>query len=412
MSTLDDREFDVIVWGATGFTGRLVAEYLLGRYGVGNELRWAIGGRNADKLASVRAGLGDAAEHLELVIGDSADPASMQVLANRTRVVATTVGPYALYGSELVAACAAAGTDYCDLTGEVQWMRRMIDAHHDQARRSGARIIHTCGFDSIPSDLGVHFLQREMRARHGTTASTIKFRTRGFRGGFSGGTIASMLTMLDMADRDRQIAELLKDPYALNPEGERRGLDGPDAALPAWDADFSAWVAPFVMGAINMRVVRRSNALAGYPYGHEFRYDEASLMPFGPFGFALAAGLSAGSSLFSSAASFRPLRDGLARLLPAPGQGPSAAEREAGYFDVALLGKSAEGSKCLQVAVRGDRDPGYGSTSKMLGEAAACLALDPRSSEGGVLTPSVAMGDALLERLPQNAGVTFEVEER
>lgn len=411
MSTRDDREFDVIVWGATGFTGRLVAEHLLTRYGVGNELRWALGGRSADKLATLRDGFGDAARNLELVIGDSMDPASMQVLANRARVVATTVGPYARYGSELVAACAAAGTDYCDLTGEVQWMRRMIDAHDDQARRSGARIVHTCGFDSIPSDLGVHFLQREMRARHGTIATAVKFRTRGFRGGFSGGTIASMLNMLDMADRDPQTAALLKDPYALNPAGERRGLDGPDAALPAWDSDFSAWTAPFVMGAINTRVVRRSNALAGYPYGHAFRYDEASIMPFGPFGFALAAGLSAGTSLFSRAASLRPLRDGVARLLPAPGEGPSAAEREAGYFDVALLGKSADGSARLQVAVRGDRDPGYGSTSKMLGEAAACLAIDARGSDGGVLTPAVAMGDALLDRLAQNAGVTFEVEQ-
>jgi short subunit dehydrogenase-like uncharacterized protein len=407
---MNEREFDVVVWGASGFTGRLVAAHLLAAYGVGGALRWALAGRSEMRLAEVRRGLGTEAAALPLILANADDAAGLEALARRTRVVCTTVGPYALYGSTLVAACAAQGTHYCDLTGEVPWMRRMIDAHHDHARQTGARIVHTCGFDSIPSDLGVWFLQREMGRRFGSAADRVKFRLRDARGGFSGGTIASLLNMQDEAERDAEVRAVLADPYGLNPDGERRGLDGPDRALPEFDADFDAWAAPFVMGTINTRVVRRSNALLGHAYGRDFRYDEALLVPFGVWGFPLAATVSAGTAVAGVAASIGPLRRTLSRLLPQPGQGPSRHVRESGYFRIELLGRNAAG-EVLRVAVRGDRDPGYGATSRMLGEAAVCLARDPLASPGGVLTPAVAMGDALLERLPVHAGVTFDVVE-
>ncbi|MEZ5559327.1 MAG: saccharopine dehydrogenase NADP-binding domain-containing protein [Pseudomonadales bacterium] len=407
---MNQREFDVVVWGATGFTGRLVAEYLLRRYGVGGELRWAIAGRNERKLEELRGSLGAAAASLPLVIGDSDDRVLLDVLAARTRVVCSTVGPYALYGSNLVAACAHQGTHYCDLTGEVQWMREMIDRFHAPAGASGARIVHTCGFDSIPSDMGVWFVQQAMRARHGVPARSVSYRARAFKGGFSGGTIASMLNMLDEAERDPSLRRLIEDPYGLNPEGQRRGLDGPERVLPFFDQDFDAWVTPFVMATINTKVVRRTNALLGYAFGHEFRYDEGTLTPFGVFGFPLAAAISTGSAAFTAAAGFAPLRRVLARMLPKPGEGPTEATRESGYYVIELLARHPTDPTCnLRAEVRGDRDPGYGSTSKMLAESAVCLAKDPLTSAGGVLTPAVAMGDALLARLNEHAGVTFRL---
>lgn len=407
---MDDREFDVVVWGATGFTGRLVAEYLLERYGTGGALRWAMGGRSDSKLREVRAGLGERASALPLVVADADDQATLDVMAARTRVVCATVGPYALYGSRLVAACVHHGTHYCDLTGEVQWMRRMIDTHHPRARETGARIVHTCGFDSIPSDLGVLFVQEEMQRRHGTTAAEVKFRARDMRGGFSGGTIASMLNMHNEAEQDPEVRTVINDPYGLNPESERGGLDGPERSLPVYDQDFEGWVAPFVMGSINTKVVRRSNALMGFAYGHDFRYEEGLLIPFGPWGFPLAAGLSAGSAAAGALVSVGGLRRALASVLPRPGQGPSKQSREAGYWVIEFLGRHpGDAGARVKARLKGTGDPGYASTSRMLGEAAVCLAKDALTSGGGILTPASAMGDALLARLPLHAGVTFEV---
>jgi len=409
-TTTAEREFDIILWGATGFTGRLVAEYLLGRYGSGADLRWALAGRNQARLEAVRAGLGHAAAELPILLADSDDEESLDRLAARAKVICSTVGPYALFGSGLVAACVGRGTHYCDLTGEVHWMRRMIDLHHDAARASGARIVHTCGFDSIPSDLGVLFIQLEMRRRHGVHCAAVKFRAREFKGGFSGGTVASMLNMLDEAERDPGITTVLADPYGLNPEGERRGLDGPERVLPEYDADLAAWVTPFVMGVINTKVVRRTNALLGYAYGHEFRYEEGTVVPFGAFGFPLAAAFSTASAAFTAMASVRGLRRVLAGMLPKPGEGPSEHTRVTGLYVIDLLGRHpTDRALDLRVRVRGDRDPGYGSTSKMLAESAVCLARDPLTSPGGVLTPAAAMGEHLLARLAANAGVSFEV---
>ena len=406
-----DRQFDVILWGASGYTGRLVAEYLLQHYGVGQKLRWALAGRNQRKLENVRralAAVSSAADPLPILLADSNDPASLEVMVARTAVVCTTVGPYALYGSNLVAACVATKTHYCDLTGEVQWMRQMIDAHHDVARENGTRIVHTCGFDSIPSDLGVHWLQREMQRRHGLPCRSGKCRVESFRGGFSGGTIASMLNMAEQAAQDSTVRNILKDPYGLNPSLGPRGLDGPEKRLPEYDPDLQAWVTPFVMGTINTKVVRRSNALLDFAYGLDFRYDEGTLIPCGQFGFPIAAALAGGFGFFTAAVGMRPVRTLITNVLPSPGEGPSKATRETGYFQILLLGKHpSDASQDLRLRVRGDSDPGYGSTSKMLGESAVCLALDPLPSPGGVLTPSVAMGDALLTRLQKNAGVTF-----
>lgn len=414
MSEISQREYDVVVFGASGFTGRLVAEYLLEQYGAAGELNWAMAGRNPAKLEAVRremaagAAQGAAAAEIDLLVADSDDEESLRKLAAATRVIATTVGPYALYGSKLVAACAETGTHYCDLTGEAHWMRRMIDAHHEGARRSGARIVHTCGFDSIPSDLGVHWLQREMLAQEGVYCSEIKFRTESFKGAFSGGTVASMLNMLTEAENDPSIETILRDPYALNPPGAPRGLDGPEKTYPEYDPDFKGWVTPFMMAEINTKVVRRSNALLGMRYGTNFRYSEGTLMPYGQLGFPLAVGLAAGSASFQAAMRTSFLRGVLGQLLPEPGEGPSRAEREGGHFQIQLFGRHPDRSGAnLRLRLRAERDPGYGATARMLGESAVCLALDGLSSPGGVLTPSAAMGDALIDRLDERAGLKF-----
>jgi short subunit dehydrogenase-like uncharacterized protein len=400
------REFEIVLWGATGFTGRLVAEFLLEQYGAGGELAWALGGRNREKLEAVRAELG--AGELPLVVGDGDDEAAMASLAERTQVVCSTVGPYALYGSKLVAACAAKGTHYCDLTGEVHWMQRMIEAHQDAAEASGARIVHTCGFDSIPSDLGVLFLQHEMQTRHGTPCARIELRVAGFSGGASGGTIASMINMMEEAEHDPEIRRSIGEPYALNPKDQRGGPDGPGIRGPAWDPHAEQWIAPFIMADLNTKIVRRSNALLGYPWGRDFRYDEAMLMGTGPAGFTKAAGLAFGSGAAMAGFAIGPLRRAISGRLPKPGEGPSQQAREAGYFDLLLRGEAKDGH-VLSARVTGDRDPGYGSTAKMLGESAVCLARDPLSAGGGFGTPTSVMGQALIERLQARAGLSFEL---
>lgn len=403
----ETREFEIVLWGATGFTGKLVAEYLLRRHGAGGELRWALGGRNAAKLEAVRRELG-ADESLPIVVGDGADEAFLDSLVRRTQVVCTTVGPYAKYGSPLVAACARAGTHYCDLTGETQWIRRMIDAHQKEAEGSGARIVHTCGFDSIPSDLGVFFVQSEITRRDGAPARHVRYRVADFSGAASGGTIHSMLNLMEEAGADPAVRRVLVDPYSLNPEGERHGPDGRDAMGPAWDDAFEQWTAPFVMAAINTRVVRRSNALLGWAWGRDFRYDEATLMGAGPVAMLKAAGFSAGLTAVMAGGAIGPIRRALTGRLPAPGEGPSAEQRERGFFDIRLHAEpSKEGAAPLRARVYGDRDPGYGSTAKMLGESALCLARDGLTVGGGFWTPASAMGEPLLERLNTHAGVSF-----
>jgi short subunit dehydrogenase-like uncharacterized protein len=410
---VESREFDIVVWGASGFTGRLTAEYLLDRYGLGEEFHWAIAGRNPEKLEKVKQDLaretGRDTSSLAVLVGDSNDEGFLADLVGRTRVVCTTVGPYAKYGAKLVEACAKGGTAYCDLTGEVHWMQRMIEAHEDAAKASGAKIVFNCGFDCIPSDLGAFFMQQEMKQRYGVGCSHIQLRVAGFSGAASGGTIASMLGMLEESEKDPRVMRAMSDPYSLNPKSHQAGPDAAERLAPSYDSDFGQWTAPFVMAAINTKVVRRSNALLGYAYGKQFRYDEAMLTGKGALGLAKAAATSAGSAAVMGAMSWGPLRRMVAGRLPQPGEGPDKARREAGYFDLLLRGASEDG-RVLRGRVRGDRDPGYGSTSRMLAESAVCLARDERGVGGGIWTPASAMGEALLMRMP-DAGVTFRIEE-
>jgi short subunit dehydrogenase-like uncharacterized protein len=387
--------FDLVVHGATGFTGRLVVEYLLRRYPAGSGLRWAMGGRNADKLAAVRDELGAPAD-TPLVVTDTGNPASLQALMDQTRLVLTTVGPYQLYGNELVAACASAGVDYVDLCGEPAWMRQMIDAHEAAAKASGARIVFSCGFDSIPFDLGVFMLQREMQARFGHPADRVRGRVRKMKGTFSGGTAASLKATMAAAAARPGVLELLRNPFSLTPgfEGPRQ----PSGSKPMVVEVLGLWVAPFVMAAINTRNVHRSNFLLGHAYGADFAYDEMMVTGAGEKGEALANAVAADKSLGSD--------DG-----PKPGEGPSREERESGFYDLLFIGTDAAGHS-LRVGVKGDRDPGYGSTSKMITEAAVCLLQDAPDTPGGIWTTAPAMGDALIARLKANAGLSFTVEEQ
>lgn len=389
------KPFDLVVHGATGFTGRLVVEYLLRRYPAGSGLRWAMGGRNAAKLAAVRDELGAPAD-TPLVVTDTGNPASLQTLMEQTRLVLTTVGPYQLYGNELVAACASAGVDYVDLCGEPAWMRQMIDAHEAAARASGARIVFSCGFDSIPFDLGVFMLQREMQARFGQPAQRVRGRVRKMKGTFSGGTAASLKATMAAAAAQPGVLELLRNPFSLTPgfEGPRQ----PSGSKPMVDEVLGLWVAPFVMAAINTRNVHRSNFLLGHAYGADFVYDEMMVTGAGEKGEALANAVAVDKSLGAD--------DG-----PKPGEGPSREERESGFYDVLFIGTDTAGHS-LRVGVKGDRDPGYGSTSKMITEAAVCLLQDAPDTPGGIWTTAPAMGNALIARLKANAGLSFTVEEQ
>ena len=405
----NQRQHDIVVWGASGFTGKLVTEYLYGNYGVGGELRWAIAGRNREKLDSLCSDLGIESGSLPIVISDSFDAQSMQNLARDTKVVLTTVGPYAKYGSALVEACVSQGTHYCDLAGESQWMRKMIDSFQTDAEKSGARIVHSCGFDSIPSDIGVWFLQREAQKLHGAPCTEIKLLVKAMKGGASGGTFASMMNAIEEARHDRETAKILVDPYNLNPAGERSGPDGREQSGVEYHAESGTWTAPFVMAAVNTRVVRRTNALLHYPYGRNFRYSEATMTGAGSSGWMKSAMTTAGLGGFMLASSFDFSRSLLVnRILPKPGEGPSKEQREAGFFNLLLVGKLADGT-LLRARVTGDRDPGYGSTSKMLSESAICLAKDDLTTAGGFWTPASAMADVLIGRLVENAGLTFDL---
>jgi len=405
------REFDLVLMGATGFTGRLVAEHLLARHGADRELKWALAGRSRAKLEAIRADLGDGAADLPLITADSHDRASLDALVQRTRVVCTTVGPYALHGSELVAACCEHGTDYCDLSGEVPWMRKMIDQHAAAAEKSGARIVHCCGFDSIPSDLGVWFLQQAADETFGKPLERVRLRVKAAKGGLSGGTFASMLNIVEESRRDAETARVLKNPFALCPPEHRKGPRQPYVNGPKFDATIGAWMAPFIMAAINTRVVHRANALQDFAYGKGFRYDEAVLTGKGFGGRARATLVSLGMGAFGLGAAMGPTRALLKKMvLPSPGEGPSPEQRKAGFFNIVIEGRTSEG-ETLTARVKGDRDPGYGSTARMIGEAAVCLARDIGTDvAGGFRTPATALNGKLLERLATHAGVTFELE--
>ena len=397
------KEFDIIVWGASGFTGRLVAAYLFKQYGTQGDLKWAMAGRNQEKLIAVRAEVADSS--VPIVLADSDDEASLKAMILRTKVVCTTVGPYVTYGSKLVAACITHGAHYCDLAGEVQWMRQMIDKHHEEAQANGVKIVHTCGFDSIPSDMGVYFTQKEALAQKGQRAKQIRMRVAGMRGGLSGGTYASLSKVLEEAMQDKEIYKVLVNPYGLNPTDKQEGGDHPDLQKVIFDPTSKSWIGPFIMAGINTKVVRRSNALSGYAYGNDFRYDEATMSGKG-FKGRMKGIMSALPLILMTAKPGSILKRIANRMFPKPGEGPTKDQRENGFYSLRFYATLEDGSTALG-KVTGDKDPGYGSTSKMLGEAAVCLAKDSLPEISGILTPSTAMGDALLDRLEKHAGLTF-----
>ncbi len=403
---------DLVVFGATSFVGRITAQYLLKQFGPRGKLRWAIAGRSRDKLEELRRSLGARAARLPLVVADAADEAALREMCLDTRVVASTVGPYALHGEPLVKVCVGTGTDYCDLTGETQWIRRMLDRYEAAARKSGARLVHCCGFDSVPSDLGVHFLQHEAVQRFGVPCARVRMRVKAMRGGFSGGTVASLLNAVKEATTDPEMRRALGDPYSLCPPSRRPGVRQPAVRSAEFDDTFDAWVAPFVMEAINARVVHRSNAIAKYPYGRDFLYDEALLTGPGLKGRLAAVGVSAGMAGVLAAGAVAPLRSVVERYVAPPGSGPDEATRQKGFYDLRFLGETRDG-RTLRTRVVGQGDPGYGSTSKILGQAAACLALDvPKHAlRGGFWTPATALGDRLIERLRRHSDLVFEVLE-
>jgi short subunit dehydrogenase-like uncharacterized protein len=391
-------KFDIVVYGATGFTGQLVAEYLAAHYtgkNTGNsDPKWAMAGRSLDKLASVRDAIGAPAD-TPLIVADAGDPASLKAMVDQTRSVLTTVGPYQLYGSELVSACAATGTDYLDLCGEPVWMRQMIDAHDAAAKASGARIVFSCGFDSVPFELGALFVQEEAKRVFGGPVSRVKGRVRDMRGTLSGGTAASGRATFEAVAKDLSLVTILNDPFALTPGFS--GAKQPKGNRPVYEEDLQSWAAPFMMALINTRNVHRSNMLMGFPYGREFVYDEMVLTGPGEKGEANAKRVMAANS------------EKTGPNAPKPGEGPSKEERENGRYDILYVAIAPDGRQ-VRASVKGDRDPGYGSTSKMISECAVCLLRDTPDVPGGIWTPGAAMGTSLIKRLVDHAGLTFEVE--
>jgi short subunit dehydrogenase-like uncharacterized protein len=383
----DAREFDIIVYGATGYTGRLVAEYLKTKTG----LKWAMAGRSADKLAEVRDLIGAAAD-TPLIVADASDPASLDSMVKRTKVVLTTVGPYQLYGNELVEACVANGTDYTDLCGEPAWMRQKIDQHNEAAKASGARIVFSAGFDSIPFDLGVLMLQKHCVETFGAPAPRVKGRVRAMKGTFSGGTAASMKATMAAASKDPAVIKYLTNPFSL--AGGFEGPAQPAGNKPEYDESIGSWATSFVMAPINTKNVHRTNALLGQAFGADFVYDEMMLTGPGEQGEAMAKHVAS-----------TPMMGG--DNDPKPGEGPSKEERETGFYDVLFIAEYPDG-RTAKLSVKGDRDPGYGSTSKMISETA--IALSENQGAGGVTTPGAALGETLVDRLQKYAGLIFAVE--
>ena len=389
-----DREFDIIVYGATGYTGRLVAEHFVREYGNRDDgPKWAMAGRSEDKLTQVRDEIG-APGTVPMIVADASDPASLEAMCKRTKVVLTTVGPYQLYGDDLVAACVKTGTDYADLCGEPAWMAEQIAKHHEAAKASGARICFSSGFDSIPFDLGVLMLQKEAVARHGSPAPRVKGRVRAMQGTFSGGTAASLGATMKAAMKNPKLIGVLRDPFALTPGFE--GPDQPSGMIPRYEDEVGKWAAPFVMAPINTKNVHRTNFLRGHPYGEDFRYDEMVLTSPGD------AGKAAANAMVELA------KNPFGAKPPKPGEGPTAEERENGFYDVLFLGEYPDGKR-IKYGVKGKYDPGYGSTSRMLGETG--MALLESDAEGGMGTPGSFLGEALVERLRERAALTFAVED-
>ena len=397
------KQFDIIIWGATSFTGKLVVEYLFKQF-ASTKIKWAIAGRNKEKLENVRSKVAD--KNIPIFIADSFDEKSLSVIVKKSKVICSTVGPYSLYGSLLVELCVKHSTNYCDITGEAHWIRTIIDKFHKDAKKKKIKIVNSCGFDSIPSDMGVYFIQNQIKKAYESYAKSIKMRVAGIRGGISGGTYGSMNNLLKEAYADKGVFKVLNNPYGLNPRDKMEGLDKKDLRKIIFDNESKSWIYPFIMAGINTKIVRRSNALSNFQYSKEFTYEEATMAGKGISGFwkAILAlfplamiGINPNSFLKKIVNSF----------MPKPGEGPGIEKRKNGFYNLRFYITIDKKRKAFAKVI-GDSDPGYGSTSKMLAESALSLAFDNLSGNYGVITPSFAMGDKLLERLKENAGLSFE----
>jgi short subunit dehydrogenase-like uncharacterized protein len=403
--------YHLIVFGATSFVGQLLTRYLFERHGIDGDLRWAIAGRSESKLGEVRAQLGDGAKKLPIIIANADDEKSLLALCEQTSVVASTVGPYSLFGSALVKVCAESGTDYCDLTGEAPWIGKMLTAYEETAKRTGARIVHCSGFDSVPSDLGTYFLQKKAKEQFGQYCTRVKMRVKAMNGGLSGGTAASIIHIINEASNNPATRKMLIDPYSLSPASTVKLPRQPNIGFAAFDPDAKSWVFPFIMASINTKIVQRSHALSGYAYGTDFLYDEAMMAGGGLKGRASATGAALGIAGAFGALVFPPTRKLMSRyVVPKPGEGPTPEQQLKGFYDIRFIGQTKTG-ETIVTKVTGDRDPGYGSTCKILGEAAVCLALDVSKADkaGGFWTPASLMGDQLIPRLEKYAGLSFSV---
>ena len=409
---MHNRPYDIIVFGATGFTGKLVVEYLIEHYGVNNELfTWAIAGRNEDKIKKVietLAAKNDQIKKIKFFIADSFDEESLDHLSKSAKLVISTVGPYIKYGKNLVSHCAHNGTHYCDLTGEVPFIRESIDAYDKVAKKNECRIIHSCGFDSIPSDLGVLFLQSEAKKKYDRFCSEIKYYVRATKGGFSGGTIASMIAISNYIKSKPNLSGLLGNPYALNSDN----YESPSVSSlrsVEWDQDVGLWTAPFIMSGINTRVVRRSNELLGFKYGKEFIYTEVTSFQKGIMGYLKSYSMLIFLGLTKFLMSFKPTFWLLKNFyLPNPGEGPNREKRDNGFFKI-LLNGYVDGNH-ISCTVTGDKDPGYSGTAIMLTESALSIILNNEEipKKFGVLTPASAIGKILIKRL-KTKGIIFKV---
>tara|TARA_B100001179_G_scaffold55458_1_gene37921 strand:+ start:699 stop:1985 length:1287 start_codon:yes stop_codon:yes gene_type:complete len=411
--TSDNRPYAVILYGATSFVGQITAHYLTNflsnaKKKDGSNVTWAIAGRDEEKLNELQSKL---ESKVDIIIANSKDSASLDEMTKQTKVIISTVGPYLKYGEPLIKSCAENGTDYVDLTGEAIFIKDMMDKYQDTAKQSGARIVNSCGFDSIPSDLGVYFTQTKAEEKFGEACNVIHMRVKAAKGGISGGTIASMATIFEEVGEDKSRRKQVANPYLLNDDTDVPNVRQDNVSKPEYDSAHKRWLAPFVMASINTRIVHRSNQLLGYEYGRDFKYDEAMWMKDGVKGKLSSYAMSAGLLGFATAMMIKPSRELLSKhVLPKAGTGPSKDEQENGYFDIRHFGQTAK-NDTITVKVTGDKDPGYGSTSRMLAQAALCLAQDISKEDvgGGFWTPASAMGDKLIARLEEHSGLSFEV---
>ena len=408
---MDSKTLDIILFGATSFVGKITTQYLLNEVGIGKGVTWAIAGRSLGELKQLKNQLGPEAENIPIIVADSADSASLTKMCQQGRVILSTVGPYALYGESLVEACVHNGNDYCDLTGEAYWIKKMLDKYQLRAEKTGARIINCCGFDSIPSDLGVYFLQQASQRQFGTVCKDVKLRVKAMKGGVSGGTVASGIEMAKAVKKDPTLRRKMGNPYLLC-QSQTSRVKQPRILKPTFDKDFNAWSAPFIMETINSRIVLRSNSLQQHDGCEDFTYGEAVLTGKGRQGYFRAWGITLGLGGFGLAAKNKLLRFLIQKfLLPKPGQGPSPKQQENGFFDLRIIGKNNQQS--VTIKVTGDKDPGYGCTAKMLTQAGLCMAFDIGKTElsGGFWTPATAMNEKLIKRLVASAGMTFDILE-